>query len=245
MISILMPCWITGQDLLNLTENAYESLKDSAPVGSRFVIVDNASTVGVGYLRSIADTLITNKTNLGYVKAVNQALKITPDEFLVIVNNDVRVSPNWWEVAKEIFKDGSVGSVHYRMTPYDAPFAEGHSTFITGKERWCTSSFFVIRWEALPDVLYDENYGLGGYDDVDFWLRVRDDRWRTAYTTRASYQHLDSSTQLKLDQGEREKDNERKREYFKSKWGNYPDEELLKRYPEQMILPWKSEFEKL
>lgn len=243
MIDVIIPVWAKNADFLPITKAAIDSISTH---GARVLIVDNGSTVGKGALKEWSDVYIRNEINFGYAKAVNQGIRKSKGKLLAIGSNDIRVSPNWLRVAKEIFKDPMVGSVHYRMLYYDEEMVYGDKVYKTGKERFCTSPFFVIRRKALPKGLYDENYGLGGYEDWDFWHRVRHlNKWQTAYTTKACYQHFDSFTQNILDQKERAKEDIRRRDYFRGKFGKYPEEIWWDYYPGQMATDWRSEFLKL
>jgi GT2 family glycosyltransferase len=180
----------------------------------------------------MADVYIRLKTNLGYAKAVNLGLKACWGcNSVVVANNDVRVSPNWLEVAEEILQDETVGSVHFRMIPYNEPFNLGNETWKEGKEKWCSSSFFVMRLIQL----YDDNY-FNSCDDWDMWLRFRK-TFKTAYTNKACYQHKDSHSQIKVP--ERIENDKKNREYFKQKWGDYPEVLFEKQYPLQMKESWK------
>ena len=186
---------------------------------------------GGGFLREKADIYVRNKENLGYAKAVNEGLKLARTKFIAVANNDVRVSSNWQAVAREILRTPKTYSCHFRMTDYEVPFEYGQKIAHEGMERWCTSSFFVI--SSNSPYLYDENFGIAGYEDYDYWWRVRKDGWKTAYTTKAVYQHHHSFTQNLLNQEERVRRDEKSREYFKQKWGEYPDELFKRTYPEQ------------
>ena len=248
-ISVIMPCQILDQELFNLTQTAVLSLKGAwyynPLIGGEVIIIDNNSEIGGGYLRQEADIYIKNSKNIGYPASINQALALAHYDCLVIANNDIWVTPNWVNVVKEIFnKDEKVGSVHFRMIDYDKPFGYGDNMWITGKERWCTSSFFVIKKEAM--IKYDENYGLGGYDDWSLWHQIRHiNGWKTAYTDKVCYKHAHSTTQNKRDPKEREKSDRRNREYFKSKFGKYPEEIWNEKYPDQMVANYFDFFETL
>lgn len=234
-ITVIMPVFIINEELLQLTKNAINSLGEV-----NLFIIDNASTIGGGYLRAMADIYIRNKENLGYAKAVNQGLKLDRTKLIGIVNNDTRISPNWQEVAKEIFAlDDKIYSCHFKMTDYDVPFSYGREITLIGKERWCTSSFFVIKKKISWPQFYDENF-LNSYDDYDYWLRVRNNGWKQAYTNKAVYQHHHSFTQKLIP--EREENNKRNYEYFKKKWGEFPDEGFAKEFPEQMKVPYYEGF---
>jgi GT2 family glycosyltransferase len=225
-MDIIIPCWIVNEELLELTRNTIYSLK-----GNKIIIIDNASTMGTGELREFADIYIRNKNNLGYAIAVNQGLKLS-GEIVCVANNDIRVSKNWEEVALGILKDDSVGSIHFRMIPYDQPFNPGSDVWKSGHNRWCSSSFFVMR----NRLLFDENFK-NGVEDWDYWKRFRELGYITTYTNKAEYQHKDSSSQQILPSNT---ENQKKNvEYFISKWGTTPEEDFEKLYPKELSLPWK------
>lgn len=237
MITTVMPIYNITPELQALTEAALPTV-----LSDEMIIVDNCSTIGGGFARSSADIYVRNNSNAGYPKAVNQAFYLSHGDLIAIANNDIRVSPNWKEVALDIFKDPTVGSVHFKMINYDDPMILGNETWIEGMERWCTASFFVIRREAF--VVYDEGYGAGGYDDWDFFHRMRHLKgWKTAYTNKAVYQHGHSKTYQAMDQnGEREKRDQANREHFKEKFGDYAEDIWQQKYPEQMSMDYYSNF---
>ncbi len=228
MIDCIMPVWVLDEETLQLTKAAVESIKAGAP-DCRMIIVDNGSTHGQGLLRDLADLYIRNKTNLGYAKAVNQGLLLAGDT-VAVANNDIIVSSNWWEVSKEVLKDA--GSVHFRMIPYGEQFNLGTDTWIQGKERWCSSSFFVM----INKILFDEGY-LNSIEDWDYWRRFRELGNDTAYTNKAQYQHKDSHTQQYIPNRSENDENNRQR-YF-DKFGETPEQWLERMYPEQLSEPWK------
>lgn len=224
-----------NEQLADLTADAVGSLQNSSM--GKLIILDNASSVRAGMLRTMADICVVNKTNLGYPAAVNQGLALSSTEFVAIANNDIKVSSNWVEVSEEIFKDPTVGTVHFKMIPYEQPIVLGNDTWVGGKERWCTSSFFVVRREAFQG--YDANYGAGGYDDYSHHFRMREKGWKQAYTNKAVYQHMDSITYRTMEDKETRaiRDN-KNREYYKSKFGEYPDIQFNLQFPEQLLIPY-------
>jgi GT2 family glycosyltransferase len=225
---VIMPVYNVDEQFINLTDLAIQSLGKV-----ELIVVDNASPVGGGQLRGCADTYIRNKENLGYAKAVNQGLKLCETgEIVAVANNDIRVSPNWQEIALDILQDQKVGSVHFRMLRYDEPFILGTSVWPSGKERWCTGSFFVMRNKWL----FDENF-LNSYDDWDIHKRMYDEGYKTAYTNKAQYQHMDSFTQGIIP--EREERDKKNREYFIKKHGDEPEKIWMDMFPDQMNQPYK------
>lgn len=234
MTIILLRCDFNSE-LHELTQKAMETLK-----GDEKILVDNGSPLP---LDGWADITILNLKNLGYPAAVNQGFKKATGDLIAVANNDIRVSSNWRQVAKEIFEENpKVGSVHFKMIPYDEPFQLGYDTFIGGKERWCHASFYVIRKEAIPKGGYFVGYDKGGYDDYDFFHRMRDlNGWKQAYTNRAQFQHRDSSTYMALDKrdGDRAERDQKNRELYKERFGEYPDIQFANLFPEQMKEAWK------
>lgn len=236
MISVVMLQYNFNEDLALLTKTAIESVNYSCPE-RELIIVDNASVYGGAFARNEADVYIRNKINLGYPAGVNQGVALSKGEFIAIANNDIKVSPNWWKVAQEILKDPEVGIVHFRMDGYDEERPLGLDTWIEGRERWCSSSFFVIRREAFQG--YDEAYGAGGFDDYDHHTRMRAKGWKQAYTNKASFNHMDSITYRTMEATEeRAKRDLKNKEYFKTKFGEYPDVMFAKDYPDQVSKPY-------
>lgn len=238
---IMLTCDINEQ-LAELSKTAIDSINYSVQ-DKEFIIVDNNSTYGGAYARSGCDTYVRHKVNTGYTGGVNTGLALAHGDFIAIANNDIKVSPNWWDVAQEIFNsDPKVGTVHFRMDGYDENRPLGTDTYIGGKERWCHASFYVIRKEAVCEGRYFEGYTAGGYDDYDFFHRMRDlNGWKQAYTNRAAFQHLDSSTYTALDalEGGRSERDLKNREIYKERHGEYPDVQFAQLFPEQMTTAWK------
>lgn len=243
-ISIIIPIYQFTEELAELSRAMFESLMKTQGIKDmEIIVVDNGSTMDMETLQKNATIYVKNKTNLGYPIAVNQGFKLAMGDIIFISNNDILVSPNAIEIAKEIFeKNPKVGSVHFRMLPYQEDFWYGFDTWIGGKERWCHASFYAIRREAIPEGGYFEGYSKGGYDDYDFFHRMRDiNGWKQAYTNKAVFRHRDSSTYLALDKrdGDRWERDLKNREMYKKRFGEYPDQQFLKNFPEQFTISWK------
>lgn|SRR3990167_1290458 len=231
--TVIIPVYIINELLLTMTKEAISGLGDV-----HLIIIDNNSPLGGGYLRSAADTYIRNKVNLGYAPAVNQGLKLSKTPYTAVGENDIRVSPNWQEAAREALQDPTVYSCHFRMTDYDVPFQYGKQVVLTGKERWCTAPFFVIG--DHKKVLFDENF-FNSYEDYDYFYRIRRLGYKTAYTDKASFQHHHSLTQRLVGF----KGTKNNREYFKEKHGEYADDLIRKSYPKQWEIDYWRGFDVL
>lgn len=222
-ITVVIPCWVLNEQILELTKNCIDSLGDVF-----LIIIDNASPMGGGYLREKADLYVRNKENLGFAKAMNQGLKLAKTKYVALVSNDTRPSPNWQEVAREVLALPKAYTCHFRMTNYDVPFQYGNKIIETGKERWCTAAFFVMLTENYKEY-FDENF-FNSFDDWDLFLRIRRNTFNTVYTDKACFQHHHSFTQKFVGF----KGTAENREYFKKKHGKDPDELLAELYPDQV-----------
>ena len=243
-VSIIIPIWNINEDLEQLTKNALDSFKQTLSTEEdefELIIIDNDSPITTNDFVYGSNIYLRNKSNLGFPKAVNQGFKIASGEFIAVVNNDVKVSENWWIVAKEAFERvPKAGLVHFRMLEYNQPNTPADQIYPDGKERWCHGSFYVIKKEVIDKVgMYDENFILGGGEDWDYFKRIRKAGFKQVYTNGAFFQHKDSSTQLLRDQNERKESDEKNREYYKSKWGEYPDIEFEKQFSNQFTKPWR------
>ena len=70
-------------------------------------VADNASTdKSIPYLKEKFNkvTIIQNKTNGGYAKGYNDALKNLTEDLLILLNNDVEVTQNWLQPIINEFK---------------------------------------------------------------------------------------------------------------------------------------------
>jgi GT2 family glycosyltransferase len=97
-----------GTSIINLTYNKWQdtlacltSVFESNLKGAHVIVVDNGSedeTLTLLPQRFPRVELIRNTTNLGYADGNNVGLKLALDrnsEFVTILNNDVRVAPDW------------------------------------------------------------------------------------------------------------------------------------------------------
>ena len=110
MFSVVIPNY-NGQEFLFGCLNSI--LSASGSLAAEIIVVDNGSTDGsVGYLKSQSSKVkstsqklkvIFNKKNLGFAKAVNQGILAAKNEFVALINNDLKIERNWFaEIEKAI-----------------------------------------------------------------------------------------------------------------------------------------------
>ena len=68
---------------------------------------------------SVPIKLMENKENLGFAKAHNLGIKICNGEFILCLNSDAILSPNYIENAIKLFSSPKVGAVQGKLLKYD------------------------------------------------------------------------------------------------------------------------------
>jgi GT2 family glycosyltransferase len=189
------------------------------------VIVDNGSTDDtVALARSLhsptafpAVQIIENRANLGFAGGNNAALRQVESPFVVLLNPDVELAPNWLsELIAPMLADPGIGiagckiyepdgltlqhaggyimkpqalSGHYGLGERDV----GQHNDIRDVE-YVMGAAMAIRREVIQTVgLLDEGFFLY-YEDVDYCERARKAGYRVAYIPGAHLLHNESST---------------------------------------------------
>jgi GT2 family glycosyltransferase len=160
---------------------------------------------------------IRNQENLGFLRSCNHAAEEARGRFLVFLNNDVQVTPNWLSALLEVFSDyadaGVVGpKVLFpdgRLQEAGALIQPDASTQLIGLFDDPTLPRYSTTREVdyvsgcclmVPSALFHQ---LGGFDtafapgyceDVDLCMRIRNQRLRILYNSESVIIHHLSAT---------------------------------------------------
>jgi GT2 family glycosyltransferase len=219
-VSFLIPLY----NCLPLTQAMLASLQATIPAGldHEIILIDDGSTDGTrDWLRTLSAArahshlhVILNDRNLGYAAANNRAAAAATGDFLVLLNNDLVLTPRWLEpmlAAHASFdsRAGIIGNVqravatgeldhagilinakgkpvHRRDLPPFAP-AVNIVPAVTG------ACLLIQRalWQTLGG--FDTAFVNGG-EDVDLCLRARKSGYITAVAQRSAiFHHVSSS----------------------------------------------------
>lgn len=116
LTSIIIPAFFNDYPIFHATGNCIGSVREHTnklKTPYEIILVINGNT-GIGWLDQEAkkwngnevkeahvDKIIPNQENLGYAKAVNQAIRCSSGENLVFLNNDAMVFDHWLEDMQE------------------------------------------------------------------------------------------------------------------------------------------------
>ncbi|PIE23854.1 MAG: group 2 family glycosyltransferase [Planctomycetota bacterium] len=220
-------------------------LEDPAAPELEVIVVDNASTDETStWLDELASEarvrVIRNADNRGFAAACNQGLAAARGDLLVILNNDIVVTPGWLRTMHRHFREqpelGLLGPVTNNIGN-EARIVTGYERDLEAmqeEQRAYTAShagrsfelavlaFFCV---AIPRDVYetvgdlDENFGMGFFEDDDYAQRVRQIGRRVLCAEDVFVHHELSASFGKIDQGARRELFERNRAYYESKWG--------------------------
>lgn len=240
---------------LDYTKTFYDSLLKNTDQSYEIIFVDNSSTDGTReYLESLADekenvNVIFNEVNLGFPKAINQAVALARGKYIIVVNNDIVVTKGWLEglisVAESEGNIGIVGPISNEVSGLQKDNEAKYKSVeemheyahrVAGKNSGQTLNFprvaflcTLIKKELIEKIGgLDERFSPGNYEDDDFCLRAQLAGYKTVIAKDVFIHHFGSKS-FKADgtqkYSERLKINEK---IFVDKWGATPDEIWIK-----------------
>lgn len=226
--------------------------------GFELILVDNGSTDGsVEFVQNNFPGIhiIKNERNLGFAEANNLAIRATTAPYIVTLNNDTRVDPEWLtEMVKAAESDPAAGMVACKilyMQPPQLIDSAGMDLDRTGMgwsrynglndkndetvpyEVFCPCAAAALyKREMLDQVgLFDESF-FAYYEDLDLGWRARLMGWKCLYAPAAIVYHSHSATSR---QGSGFKRYMLSRNRIWSVLKNYPTPELWLRLPELLF----------
>ena len=133
LVSIIIPTYGKADFTLRCLASIAAYPPD-API--EVLVVDDASPDGCSaQLAAIAGIrLIVNPRNLGYLRSCNAAARVSKGKFLLFLNNDTQVLPDWLDPLLTPFaEDLRVGAVGSKLLYPDGRLAGGRRHHL---ERW-------------------------------------------------------------------------------------------------------------
>jgi GT2 family glycosyltransferase len=218
-VSVILLNW----NGLKYLEKCVESVLNQSYENIEFIIVDNGSTDGsILKIQKKYPSFkyIINKENLGFAKGMNQGIEISNGEYILLLNLDVFLDPNYViEGLNRIKKDekiGFIGGLEYiwkdntltdRLHISCGPMYLRKRMQVTSNnnfndEQVCfgiTGSFPIVRKKMLDDIFsvsgyyFDEDFETG-WEDTDMRFRAFLRGWKTLYYPKIHAWHVLSAS---------------------------------------------------
>lgn len=160
--SIIMPVLLRTPEHKTVVEDTINSIKEFSR-NYEFIIVDDGSPLFTGFLKSAATTYVRhNSNNWGIASSWNDGLRLARGQYLVVINDDIRVEKGWLKRLSDVLDAGHVVSA-----PING-WQEGMEFY-----KWFPGYCFMFRQSLLSRVGYfDERFNPANCEDVDYWFRV-------------------------------------------------------------------------
>lgn len=243
--SVIIPNYNGAKYLKDCLKHLYLAIKNCPQSSFEIIIVDNASTDDSLSLCQ-KFKIIRNLKNLGFAAAVNQGIKASRFSYVVLLNNDVNLDKNWFELLSQTIKRNPQAACFcgtVKNKDGSEIESQGISFDWSGKclqikqnssgPIWGSSGAAVIYQKEIINKigLFDENY-FAYIEDVDVAFRLQRQNYQTILNTKAHCYHLGGATSNKMG-------NFRAKQTFKN-WlyfirKNYTPKEIIKYSPRLFV----------
>ena len=190
-------------------------------------VADNASTdKSIPYLKEKFSkvTIIQNKTNGGYAKGYNDALKNVTEDLLVLLNNDVEVTQNWLQpIINEFKRDNSLIAAQPKILDFNNkryfeyagagggfidqlgyPYCRGRIFNTIEKDKgqyndinkifWASGACFIVRSNEFKELNGFDENFFAHQEEIDLCWRIQQNGGIIKYIGNSTVYHLGGAT---------------------------------------------------
>ena len=226
-VAVVILNW-NGQGYL---EKFFPSVITHTANDAEIFVADNASTDdSISFLHANFPQvkIIKNSENGGFAKGYNQALKNLTNEYFVLLNSDVEVTPNWISLVIEMMdKDKSIAACQPKIKSYQDknlfeyagaaggfidkygyPFCRGrifHSferdagQYDNEKEiLWASGACLFIRSEVFNIVGGFDEDFFAHMEEIDLCWRIKNMGWKIMFCPQSAVYHVGGGTLPKI-----------------------------------------------
>lgn len=255
-VSVIIVCY--GR--LSLTMACLESLltRTAYPDWELIVVDNNSPDETASWLRDVSALSgrvrpVFLDSNRGFAGGVNEGVRWSTGQYLVIMNNDVTVTPGWMgKLVRHLQVEADLGLVGpvTNAIGNEAAISINYSTMVDmvrASERYTAAhfrelidvenvAFFMVglarsTWDAVGEL--DESYGLGYFEDDDYCVRVRRLGKRIGIAEDVFVHHELSASFDMLGTDAKRAQFEASKAVFEQKWGSWQPH----KYRREMSVP--------
>jgi GT2 family glycosyltransferase len=251
LVSIVIPVF----NLVDYTRICLESIWRNTKHPFELIIVDNGSTDGtVEYLARLPCMVIRNDVNLGVPKAFNQGIRASSGKYVLTLNNDTIVTPDWLSrMVRCAESNDAIGIVGTMSNAVRGPQRDEGASYsgVDGifayaerrAEEFKDRNFYYPRLVAIAMLvkrkifervgLFEEDFSPGNYEDDDLCIRTLLAGFDVVVAQDVFIHHFGNRTFRASDVPYRSIIDRNKR-LFEMKWGQTPyDDVLLRRHQQR------------
>lgn len=229
---------------LEYTKQCIESIRKYTDKGTyEIIVVDNASSdETVQWLNEQDDIKkILNSKNQGFPKGCNQGIEVSTGDNVLLLNNDVIVTPNWLKnLTTALYSGEQIGAVgaitnscsnnqaiQVNYKDYDELIAFAKRVNVSDPIRWkerirLIGFCMLIKRNVVDKIgLLDERFTPGNFEDDDYSYRIRQAGYKLLLC-KDSFIHHYGSTSFSKDIEKYNKLLNTNKQKFKDKWGFDP-----------------------
>lgn len=249
LVSLVIPVY----NQLDYTKQCLASIARWTDSPHEVIVVDNASTDGTrAYLQQAPVTLIANEQNVGCARAWNQGIRASRGRLIGILNNDIVLTRGWLQGLQRYMDEtghsvvspaAREGRLDYDLEAYAQAYTRRCAS--ASRSDLYGACFLVARPVFDRIGLFDEAFGYGGCEDVDFHWRVRDAGFTVGQTGSVLIHHFSMVTQTSLVKVEKKSYAEANLRHFTAKWGRTVRGNWIQRRWTGQFERWRDRWERL
>jgi glycosyltransferase involved in cell wall biosynthesis len=198
LVSIIIPCFNHGKFI----EAAIASVKQQPYQNVEIIVVDDGSTDSytVEVLNKISnDVKVIRQSNSGPSVARNNAIRQSNGEYILALDSDNKIRPQYISKAVEILKTKpEVGVVYGDFQYYGSKSDIKEQPEFNIKQQLLYNLFdmcAVFRRKVFDDVGgFDEFMSKPGLEDWDFWISVWERNWKFVHVPEVMFDYYVAET---------------------------------------------------
>ncbi len=195
--SAIVKCQLLDEELLEMTKDAVATIRSYV---EELILVDQASVVGQEWMSKTADIYIRNKVSGGFPVTVKQGMAVAKGDYVAVLNNDIKFQGDWVFPLVQLLEKENVALVHPKLLDWGKEFETGDTVIYNPSPK---DGMFFSAFMLNPKIYkelggWDTEYDFWGYDDWDYYYRLRKAKYNAIWTDRVSYWHKGGATISKI-----------------------------------------------